>query len=161
MRQAASAGKEEEPTELSSVQQHSINKLDPITRDPGAKPVVDKESINSQIQFLSINPGAKPVEGKSNILINTPLRSPPDLKAPPPPPPPCPPPPPPPPPPRLLPKNEGKAKNATALVEFYHCLTKRDTKGSGNRSNQVASSVHNSIVGELQNRSAHLLAVSF
>ncbi|KAL0903231.1 hypothetical protein M5K25_027592 [Dendrobium thyrsiflorum] len=134
-------------------QKHTANNLDQIAGDK----TVDEESINSQIQYLPLNPGAKPEEVKSNILINKPLKSPPELKTPPPPPPPHPPPPPPPP--RLHSKKEGKMQNATALVEFYHCLTKRDVKGNGNCSSQVASSVHNSIVGELQNRSAHLLAI--
>ncbi|KAH0461032.1 hypothetical protein IEQ34_008607 [Dendrobium chrysotoxum] len=150
--QGASAGKERVPSELDGVQKHTANKLDQIAGDK----TVDEESINSQMQYLPLNPGAKSEEVKSSILINKPLKSPPELKTPPPPPPH---PPPPPPPPRLHSKKEGKMQNATALVEFYHCLTKRDVKGNGNCSSQVASSVHNSIVGELQNRSAHLLAI--
>ncbi|XP_028556018.1 uncharacterized protein DDB_G0284459 isoform X2 [Dendrobium catenatum] len=149
--QGASAGKERVPSELDGVQKHTANKLDQIV---GEK-TVDEESINNKMQYLPLNRGAKPEEVKSNILINKPLKSPPELKTPPPPPHP----PPPPPPPHLHSKKEGKMQNATALVEFYHCLTKRDAKGNGNCSSQVASSVHNSLVGELQNRSAHLLAM--
>jgi hypothetical protein len=45
---------------------------------------------------------------------------------------------------------------ATALVEMYNSLNKRETK----KAVAVSSAHHNSIVGELQNRSSHLLAVS-
>lgn len=77
--------------------------------------------------------------------------------------PPCPAPPPPPlPPPR--PPARAAAQKAPTLVEFYHSLTKgvgkRDFAQSGNHNKLVVSSAHSSIVGEIQNRSAHQLAVS-
>lgn len=44
---------------------------------------------------------------------------------------------------------------ATALVEMYNSLNKRETK----KAVSVSAAHHNSIVGELQNRSTHLLAI--
>ncbi|XP_031395541.1 protein CHUP1, chloroplastic isoform X2 [Punica granatum] len=85
-------------------------------------------------------------------------------------PPPCPsfPPPPPPPP---LPASRPRARagaptqKAPAIVEFYQFLTKqegkRDRSCPGNTSKPMpaTTSAHSSIVGEIQNRSAHLLAI--
>ncbi|EHA8586811.1 hypothetical protein COCNU_scaffold000979G000010 [Cocos nucifera] len=78
-----------------------------------------------------------------------------------------PPPPPPPPPPHRpshsIPARDKTVHKATALVELYHSLTRQDAKkdsvGNRNSASPVSSNVHNSIVGELQNRSAHLLAI--
>ncbi|KAM0965698.1 hypothetical protein ACFX14_021566 [Malus domestica] len=110
----------------------------------------------------------------------------PPVKAPPPPPPKsaiprvsatqCRPPPPPPPPPslRLQPPpphppqfsvraTGGTTQKAPALVEFYHSLRKQEVKmdspESRNHHKPAATSAHNSVVGEIQNRSAHLLAI--
>lgn len=76
-------------------------------------------------------------------------------------------PPPPPPPPPALPRPTVRAattQKAPALVESYRSLTRqegrRGSSGSGNNNKPAAISVHTSIVGEIQNRSAHLLAVS-
>uniref|UniRef100_A0A453HRY9 Protein CHUP1, chloroplastic n=2 Tax=Aegilops tauschii subsp. strangulata TaxID=200361 RepID=A0A453HRY9_AEGTS len=81
-------------------------------------------------------------------------------KPPSPPPPPPPPskilgraPAPPPPPPQR--GTTGTVNKATALVEMYNSLNKRDTK----KAVTVSAAHHNSIVGELQNRSTHLLAI--
>ncbi|KAJ6816593.1 protein CHUP1, chloroplastic [Iris pallida] len=74
-----------------------------------------------------------------------------------------PPPPPPPPPPRCLLPRTSTMQNANSLVDFYHSLNKRDGKkealGGGNCSSQGVNNARNSIVDELQNRSAHLLAI--
>jgi hypothetical protein len=77
------------------------------------------------------------------------------------------PPPPPPPPPPALPRPTARAattQKAPALVESYRSLTRQEgrrcSSGSGNNNKPAAISVHTSIVGEIQNRSAHLLAVS-
>ncbi|XP_048571107.1 protein CHUP1, chloroplastic-like isoform X2 [Triticum urartu] len=82
-----------------------------------------------------------------------------------PPKPPSPPPPPPPskilgrapapPPPPPQRGTIGTVNKATALVEMYNSLNKRDTK----KAVTVSAAHHNSIVGELQNRSTHLLAI--
>jgi hypothetical protein len=89
------------------------------------------------------------------------------MSTPQPPKPPSPPPPPPPsskilgraPAPPPPPPQHGKistVNKATALVEMYNSLNKRDSK----KAVAVSAAHHNSIVGELQNRSTHLLAVS-
>ncbi|XP_017218331.1 INCREASED PETAL GROWTH ANISOTROPY 1-like protein 1 isoform X1 [Daucus carota subsp. sativus] len=72
---------------------------------------------------------------------------------------------PPPPPPPLPPRRAAKAaspRKASPVVEMFQALTTKKGKNpsvGGNYSKQIASSAHNSIVGEIQNRSAHLLAI--
>ncbi|KAL5700596.1 hypothetical protein ACHQM5_026021 [Ranunculus cassubicifolius] len=73
------------------------------------------------------------------------------------------PPPPPPPPLPRVPTRVSAAKKAPSLVEFYHTLTKReerkDASGPGIHNSRGTNNAHNSIVGEIQNRSTHLLAI--
>ncbi|XP_012573389.1 INCREASED PETAL GROWTH ANISOTROPY 1-like protein 2 isoform X2 [Cicer arietinum] len=73
-----------------------------------------------------------------------------------------PPPPPPPIPSRPLAKLANTQK-APAVVQLFHSLKnqdgKKDSKGSINHHKPIAISAHSSIVGEIQNRSAHLLAI--
>ncbi|MED6222160.1 hypothetical protein PIB30_061697 [Stylosanthes scabra] len=80
----------------------------------------------------------------------------------------CLPPPPPPPPPPSMPSRPlaklANAQKTPPLVELFHSLKnhdmKRDIKGGPrNHPQPVAISAHSSIVGEIQNRSAHLLAI--
>jgi hypothetical protein len=90
---------------------------------------------------------------------------------PPPPPPPPPrgpgvPPPPPPPPMGGLSKMQGKGSDdvhrAPEVVEFYQSLMKRDAKTAlANTAGGNNPEAHNNMIGEIENRSAHLLAVSF
>lgn len=87
-----------------------------------------------------------------------------------PPPPPPPPvtgrPPPPPPPPHQhanLKSNGNAVHKASALVELYNSMTKQNGKKdqikNGNCSSPIGRNQQNNILGELQNRSAHLIAV--
>ncbi|KAJ9181722.1 hypothetical protein P3X46_005788 [Hevea brasiliensis] len=73
-----------------------------------------------------------------------------------------PPPPPPPLPMRPL-VRAASAPKTSVIVEFYHSLRKqeekRDIPGPGNQYKPAVTSAHRSIVGEIQNRSAHLLAI--
>lgn len=77
--------------------------------------------------------------------------------------PPTPPPPPPPPPPRPLAKS-ARAQKTPPVPQLFQILKKqdnsRDLSPYGNGNKPQVNSVHNSIVGEIQNRSAHLIAVS-
>ncbi|KAK1351372.1 Protein CHUP1, chloroplastic [Heracleum sosnowskyi] len=72
---------------------------------------------------------------------------------------------PPPPPPPLPPRRAAKAastRKASPVVEMYQSMTTNKGKNpsvGGKYSKQISSSAHNSIVGEIQNRSAHLLAI--
>lgn len=75
-------------------------------------------------------------------------------------------PPPPPPPPPIPSRPLAKLANtqkAPAIVQLFHSLknldAKKDLKGSMNHQKPITNSAHNSIVGEIQNRSAHLLAI--
>ncbi|XP_028760017.1 protein CHUP1, chloroplastic isoform X2 [Neltuma alba] len=76
------------------------------------------------------------------------------------------PPPPPPLPPPIPSRPPAKAsitQKAPVLVDLYNALKKQEVKknprGLGNFHKPVAISAHSSIVGEIQNRSAHLLAI--
>ncbi|KAL8109791.1 protein CHUP1, chloroplastic-like [Apium graveolens] len=79
-------------------------------------------------------------------------------------PPPPPPLPPPPPPPKFAGKSTtGMVKRAPQVVEFYHSLMKRDSKKES--SNGVVcdtvnvANVRSSMIGEIENRSSHLIAI--
>lgn len=88
---------------------------------------------------------------------------------PPPPPPPLPPaasktgpPPPPPPPPKGLKTLPAKVRRIPEVVEFYHSLMRRDCRrdsGAGVASAADAPSSAKDMIGEIENRSAHLLAI--
>ncbi|KAL8268254.1 hypothetical protein R6Q59_002052 [Mikania micrantha] len=91
------------------------------------------------------------------------------LPAPPPPPPPPPrttkaaAPPPPPPPAKGLKPLPAKVKRIPEVVEFYHSLMRRESRresGSGSSSGDVVSTANTrDMIGEIENRSTHLLAI--
>jgi hypothetical protein len=76
-------------------------------------------------------------------------------------------PPPPPPPPPIPSRPLAKLSNtqkSPPIVQLFHSIKnqdgKKDLKGSMNQHHKpITNSAHNSIVGEIQNRSAHLLAI--
>ncbi|XP_061354711.1 protein INCREASED PETAL GROWTH ANISOTROPY 1 isoform X2 [Gastrolobium bilobum] len=116
-----------------------------------------KEAISEVIFVKSSIPAPTP----SHTIPGTPSierKSPPNpcLLAPPPPPPP------PPIPSRPLSKLSNTQK-APAIAFLFHSLKnldgKKDSKGSVNYQKPLAIGAHSSIVGEIQNRSAHLLAI--
>ncbi|KAJ0232091.1 hypothetical protein HA466_0294040 [Hirschfeldia incana] len=76
--------------------------------------------------------------------------------------PPTPPPPPPPPPPRPLAK-ASRAQKSPPVSQLFQLLKKqentRDLSPSVSGNKSQVNSAHNSIVGEIQNRSAHLIAI--
>ncbi|XP_075483329.1 protein INCREASED PETAL GROWTH ANISOTROPY 1-like isoform X1 [Primulina tabacum] len=90
---------------------------------------------------------------------------------PPPPPPPPPslrqktvPPPPPPPPARGLKKAPEKVRRIPEVVEFYHSLMRRESNtrrdaGGGPADGLAAGATTKDMIGEIENRSAHLLAI--
>ncbi|KAK4488048.1 hypothetical protein RD792_003790 [Penstemon davidsonii] len=74
------------------------------------------------------------------------------------------PPPPPPPPPKLMARSTaGKVQRAPQVVEFYHSLMKRDSRkeclNSGTTDVSEVANVRSSMIGEIENRSSHLLAI--
>ncbi|XP_042457502.1 protein CHUP1, chloroplastic-like isoform X1 [Zingiber officinale] len=71
------------------------------------------------------------------------------------------PPPLPPPPPPLPHSASGRATvgKASALVQLYHSLTKQGSASNGGSASPFSGFAHRGIVGELQHRSAHLLAI--
>ncbi len=113
-------------------------------------------------------PGGTQVPVKPGGIVPPPP-PPPCLLGPPgvPPPPPRPPPPPPLPPcggpPKLQEKNKPKMQRVPEVVQFYQSLMKRDAKKEPvSVTSGVAKSTEarNDMIGEIANRSAHLLAVS-
>jgi len=99
---------------------------------------------------------------------------PPPVKAAPPPPPPpptkptskaAPPPPPPPPPAKAGRLTTAKVRRVPEVVEFYHSLMRRDShsrrdSGPGGAAEVPATANARDMIGEIENRSTHLLAVS-
>ncbi|RWV98899.1 hypothetical protein GW17_00038223 [Ensete ventricosum] len=75
-----------------------------------------------------------------------------------------PPPPPPPPPPRGSRSAAGRVRRVPEVVEFYHSLMRRETKrescGGGQDAPPAAAANPRDMIGEIETRSAHLLAVS-
>ncbi|XP_051125685.1 protein CHUP1, chloroplastic-like [Andrographis paniculata] len=75
-----------------------------------------------------------------------------------------PPPPPPPPPPKLTARRStGVVQRAPQVVEFYHSLMKRESRkdslNPGATDTSDVANVHSSMIGEIENRSSHLLAI--
>lgn len=74
-------------------------------------------------------------------------------------------PPPPPPPPMKGAKNGAqKVRRVPEVVEFYHSLMRRDTRrdsGNGAAAEVAVTANARDMIGEIENRSTHLLAVSF
>ncbi|RZR80329.1 hypothetical protein BHM03_00006343 [Ensete ventricosum] len=75
-----------------------------------------------------------------------------------------PPPPPPPPPPRGSRSAAGRVRRVPEVVEFYHSLMRRETKrescGGVQDAPPAAAANPRDMIGEIETRSAHLLAVS-
>lgn len=75
-----------------------------------------------------------------------------------------PPPPPPPPPPKSMARaSTGMVQRAPQVVEFYHSLMKRESRkdclNSGSADASDVANVRSSMIGEIENRSSHLLAI--
>ncbi|XP_021822734.1 protein CHUP1, chloroplastic [Prunus avium] len=121
------------------------------------RPVVKKEAVKEK--SANKTPAPAPTGTIPRVAATQ--------SGPPPPPPPPPsvrsPTPPPPPPQPSVRTTTSATQKAPSLVEFYHSLrkqeVKRDSPESRNHHKPSAISAHNSIVGEIQNRSAHLLAI--
>ncbi|XP_010241452.1 PREDICTED: protein CHUP1, chloroplastic isoform X2 [Nelumbo nucifera] len=140
------------------VQKFIANKLE---HSRSTEAIKDGSTVKSP-SIIPSRPVMKALDAQQKVLVNSvPLPPPPSLQqkvllnS-------IPPPPPPPPPPRA-PSRSSNPQKASSLVEFYHSLTKhegkKDTSGPGRCSNPMVNNAHNSIVGEIQNRSAHLLAI--
>lgn len=71
-------------------------------------------------------------------------------------------PPPPPPPPKGLLAGAGKVRRVPEVVEFYHSLMRRDSRrdpGGGGSDGMPMTATARNMIGEIENRSAHLLAI--
>ncbi|KAL6188363.1 hypothetical protein ACLB2K_039756 [Fragaria x ananassa] len=116
--------------------------------------VVKKEAMNEPSPLKAASPPPPPpppvIPRVAATFSPPPPPSPPSLR----------PPPPPPPQPSV---RVSTTQKAPELVQIFHSLRKREVKRDSpeSRSHQKpgAISAHNSIVGEIQNRSAHLIAI--
>ncbi|EXC04663.1 hypothetical protein L484_000914 [Morus notabilis] len=92
--------------------------------------------------------------------IPAPPPPPPPIKSvPPPPPPPSKAAPPPPPPPKSLKPMPAKVRRVPEVVEFYHSLMRRDSRRESNVPDVPATANARDMIGEIENRSTHLLAI--
>lgn len=106
--------------------------------------VSDGNEVNSR--FVVDNASKMALERQGGVPASSPLA-----------------PPPPPLPPRYPVRRSVSAQQPAAIVELYRSLSKpeaRKDSSTGNGSKDAITNVHNSIVGEIQNRSTHLMAVS-
>ncbi|KAJ8447964.1 hypothetical protein Cgig2_028840 [Carnegiea gigantea] len=72
----------------------------------------------------------------------------------------APPPPPPPPPPKGMKAATAKVKRVPEVVEFYHSLMRRDPRReAGSSTAEITAANTRNLVGEIENRSAYLLAI--
>lgn len=130
-----------------------------------------QSSLRSRVPRVP-NPPPKP-SSSSSLPADNKLSA--GKQFPPPPPPPPPPsapkplpapaksaPPPPPPPPKGLRAGPAKVRRIPEVVEFYHSLMRRDSRRDSAGQSEVFPATSNArdMIGEIENRSAHLLAVS-
>ncbi|GFP96661.1 protein chup1 chloroplastic, partial [Phtheirospermum japonicum] len=115
-------------------------------------------------------PSASLLSSISSNAPTPPLKHAAPLPPPPPPPPPprpskaaAPPAPPPPPPRKGFKPAPAKVRRVPEVVEFYHSLMRRDSNGrrdgGGGADPQAAGATAKDMIGEIENRSAHLLAI--
>lgn len=158
---------------LSSISSSSSSSLSSSVSSPSFGSLSD--SADRALVEISNIPPPPPPPPPSVKLSAPPPRSVKHATPPPPPPPPPPqsksaaPPPPPPPPKGLKSKPaQEKVRRIPEVVEFYHSLMRRDLNcrrdsggGGGPSDGQAAGASAKDMIGEIENRSAHLLAVSF
>ena len=130
-----------------------------------------KRSYSDSNSFSSSSQSSEARKSTDSITAPPPPPPPPPpmLKSAPPPPPPLPakknpspaPPPPPPAPAKGVRLVTAKVKKVPEVVEFYHSLMRRDSRrDSGSGTAETTSTSAKDLVGEIENRSAYLLAVS-
>jgi hypothetical protein len=155
---------------------HEMPKLQQIParkRVEAIKPLTPAEVEKRPLRVAT--PPPKPSDPVVGLATGSHIHRGPGVTPPPPPPPPPPrpgvpgaPPLPPPPPPmggglgNLQGKNKDNMHRAPEVVEFYQSLMKRDVKstGGGISGNDINPDARNNMIGEIENRSTHLLAVS-
>ncbi|CAK9232252.1 unnamed protein product, partial [Sphagnum troendelagicum] len=154
---------------------HEMPKLQQIParkRVEAIKPLTPAEVEKRPLRVAT--PPPKPSDPVVGLATGSHIHRGPGVTPPPPPPPPPPrpgvpgaPPLPPPPPPmggglgNLQGKNKDNMHRAPEVVEFYQSLMKRDVKstGGGISGNDINPDARNNMIGEIENRSTHLLAI--
>ncbi|KAM0048907.1 putative protein CHUP1 [Helianthus debilis subsp. tardiflorus] len=131
----------------------------PRVPKPPPRPSSSSSSLSSSSASSNSSLGSSAERALTEQQANKPL----------PPPPPPPPraktaaPPPPPPPPKSLKPVPAKVRRVPEVVEFYHSLMRRESRrdsGTGGSSSDVpATGNARDMIGEIENRSTHLLAI--
>ncbi|KAK0578827.1 hypothetical protein LWI29_016705 [Acer saccharum] len=124
------------------------------------------QSIRSRVPRVP-NPPPKPSSTAVSVSSDNKLST--EKQIPPPPPPPPPPvpakpvksaPPPPPPLPKGVRAGPAKVRRVPEVVEFYHSLMRRDSRRDSGATEAVPASANaRDMIGEIENRSTHLLAI--
>ncbi|KAM7500717.1 hypothetical protein LguiA_025131 [Lonicera macranthoides] len=146
----------EEISEATTESVITVRSRIPRVPKPPPRPALSPSSSSSSCGSLS-DSAERALTEQSTVKLTPP---------PPPPPPPsskAAPPPPPPPPPRKGSKiGQEKVRRVPEVVEFYHSLMRRDSRrdsGGGGNSDAATSANARDMIGEIENRSTHLLAI--
>lgn len=152
----------------------AIRSRGPRVPKPPPRPSSSLSLSVSSPSYSSLSDSADRALAEISNIPPPPPPPPPSVKAAAPPPPPPPPPaqlkaaapPPPPPPPKGVKSKAAAAKvrRVPEVVEFYHSLMRRDSicrrdSGGGSAEGLVAGAAAKDMIGEIENRSSHLLAV--
>lgn len=153
----------------------AIRSRGPRVPKPPPRPSSSLSSSVSSPSYSTLSDSADRALAEISNIPPPPPPPPPSAKAAAPPPPPPPPraqlkaaaPPPPPPPPKGVKSKlaAAKVRRVPEVVEFYHSLMRRDSicrrdSGGGAAEGLVAGAAAKDMIGEIENRSSHLLAVN-
>ncbi|XP_059664024.1 protein CHUP1, chloroplastic-like [Cornus florida] len=151
--------------EIAEISESSISVRSRVPRVP--KPPPRPSSSSSSLSSSSSSShGTLSISAERALNESSPVPPPPPVKSVPPPPPPRPPMAAPPPPPPLPAKGmksvPTKVRRVPEVVEFYHSLMRRDSRrdsAGGTSDSQATTANARDMIGEIENRSAHLLAI--
>lgn len=139
----------------------SVRSRGPRVPNPPPRPSSSSASPSSSESNASTKQAIPPPPPPSANQPVPPPPPPPSKAAPPPPPPPSKAaPPPPPPPPKGLKPVPAKVRRVPEVVELYHSLMRRESRRDSGVPDVPATANARDMIGEIENRSAHLLAVS-
>ncbi|CAI8606112.1 unnamed protein product [Vicia faba] len=135
----------------------SLECLKEIEKEPVPLPLFVQQSVMEKRPLRIPNPPPRPTS--CSITSKTKQENPDQVQVQPPPPPP-----PPPPPMSFASKsNTAMVKRAPQVVELYHSLMKRDSRKDSSNGGLAdapdVADVRSSMIGEIENRSSHLLAI--
>lgn len=160
----------------STLETYGDNQIDESEPTSGGANFISKPLSATEVEKRALRkptPPPKPTPSEPSLAGSPQLRGVTEAGAPPPPPPPPPPrgaagaPPPPPPPPfkelrRVQGKHFDNMHRAPEVVQLYQTMMKREGKNNGSdaTTGDITVNAHDHMIGEIENRSAYLLAVS-